>query len=74
MLFSRKKPYVFHVYEVTYLRPNGYLKRELRSDLPRVCEFSEFEKHKVTDYIGCSTGLSWKIKTIRIVQCSYLGL
>ncbi len=69
-----KKKYSFFQYEVTYIRPNGHFKVELRTDLPRVCEFNDYNNHNFHDYIGCTTGLGWEIKTVRLVRCEYVGL
>ena len=68
----KKNSYSFNQYEVTYRRPNGHIKTELRTDLPRVCEFNDYDSHSIKDYVGKTTGLNWEIKTIRIVNCKYI--
>lgn len=70
----KRRHYYFNQYEVTYIRPNNHLKVEIRSNLPRVCEFNDYSNYSLNDYIGCTNGLGWKIKTIRIIKCHYVDL
>ena len=72
--FKKKKQYEFSQYEVTYIRPNNHIKTELRTNLPRVCDFVDYHNHSIRDYIGCENGFGWKIKTIRLVKCRYIDL
>ncbi len=73
-ILIKNRHYEFNQYEVTYIRPNNHLKVEFRSNLPRVCEFNDYSNYSLNDYVGCTNGLGWKIKTIRIVKCRYVDL
>lgn len=66
-----QKEYKFYQYQITYLRPNGQLITQMRSNLPRVTDFRDFESHSISEYIGCSNGFGWLIKNIKVVECNY---
>lgn len=61
----RKKRY--SLFQITWLRQNGQVLVKNYDVLPRVTEFSDFEQHKYTEYVGCTNGYGWVITKSELV-------
>lgn len=61
----KKKKY--SLFQITWLKPNGQVLIKNYDVLPRVVNFSDFEKHNYTEYLGCSNGFGWIITNIELV-------